>query len=300
MIPSAVTVDHPEVFREIILAEYTTWNIGGPCAAAFVSTPEELECAVGILRSRSIPWTVLGRGSNTLAPTEGWHGAVVILSGEFLRFSFPDYGVLAGGGASLPSMAGAACSRGLSGLVFAVGIPGTAGGAVYMNAGAYGACIGDVVEEVTVFNPSGEFETRRHQQCGFAYRTSIFQNRKSVITGIRLKLSAGTETPEELRGKAAGVLRLRREKFPLTVPNAGSVFKRPDDGPPPGRLIEECGLKGYSVGGARVSTVHANFIENRGGATSDDVVRLMETIRRRVLRSSGIELRREIEMLGEG
>ncbi len=291
--------DYPEMFRVINLSEYTTWNIGGPCAAAFVSTPEELESAVAILKDRSLPWTVLGRGSNTLAPTGGWNGVTVILSGDFLRFSFSGEGIQAGGGASLPSMAGAACSRGLSGLVFAVGIPGTSGGAVYMNAGAYGSCMADLVREVTVFSSSGEFETLHPNECDFAYRSSVFQNGRSVITGVRLKLSIGSETPEELRRRAVDVLRLRREKFPLSVPNAGSVFKRPDQGPPPGRLIEECGLKGFSLGGARVSMVHANFIENRGGATSDDVKRLMDTIHHRVLKATGIELCREIRMLGE-
>lgn len=299
VIPSDAAEQFPNVFSVINLSEYTTWNIGGPCAAAFVSTPADLITSLEILKSRSIPWAILGRGSNTLAPTGGWHGVVIILSGEFLRFHFQESRLFAGGGAPLPSMAGAACSKGLSGLVFAVGIPGTAGGAVYMNAGAYGSCMSDVIEKVRVFTPSGEFVTLTLKECGFGYRTSIFQDSQAIVTEITLKLSCDSAEEEELRRRAADVLRLRRKKFPLSVPNAGSVFRRPDEGPPPGKLIEDCGLKGLSRGGASVSRIHANFIENRGGATSGDVTGLIETIRDRVMRNTGIELHREIRILGE-
>lgn len=294
---AGVSKKYPDVFKTIILSGYTTWNIGGPCDAAFAASPEQLVRAVGILGDLHVPWTVLGRGSNTLAPSAGWNGAVVILAGEFRRCEFKGEELSAGGGASLPPMAGAACSKGLSGLVFAVGIPGTAGGAVYMNAGAYGSSMSDTVTEVTVFQPSGEFNTVHRSRCGFSYRSSVFQSDGSVVTGVRMKLARGSVP--ELRRRAVEILCLRRLKFPVSMPNAGSVFKRPDDGPPPGKLIEDSGLKGFSIGGAEVSRTHANFIVNRGGATSDDVLRLIETVRERVERDTGIELHREIEILGD-
>lgn len=297
--PSRITERFPEIFKVISLAEHTTWGIGGPSAAAVVRTPPDLVRTADILNGESVSWTVLGRGSNTLAPSEGWDGAVVILSGELSKYRFHGNVLTAGGGAPLPSMAGAACSKGLDGLVFAAGIPGTAGGAVFMNAGAYGECIGDVISEVTVLTSLGQFECYNRDSCGFSYRSSVFQNSGSVIVSMRIHLSGGVHSPEKLRSRAAEVLKLRRNKFPLSLPNAGSVFKRPQEGPPPGRLIEECGLKGFSVGGAFVSSVHANFIENRGGATSDDVIELIGIIKEKVMKTTGIELHREIRMLGE-
>lgn len=168
-----------------------------------------------------------------------------------------------------------------------------------MNAGAYGSCMADLVREVTLFTAHGEFVSVSVDECGFAYRTSAFQEDGSVITGMKLQLSPHSGGAEELRNRAVEILRLRRQKFPLSVPNAGSVFKRPEQGPPPGKLIEDCGLKGLSRGGAFVSSIHANFIENRGGATSDDVKELIEAVRRTVESVTGIELQREIKFLGE-
>lgn len=287
-------------FRIIQLSRFTTWGIGGPSRAVFPGNDEELADAVRHLERASIPWTVLGRGSNTLAPSEGWDGVVILLSGEYQRFHFRGASLTAGGGAPVPSMAGAACSLGLDGLVFAVGIPGSAGGAVYMNAGAYGSSISDVIREVTFLSESGDLQTLAMEECGFAYRTSRFQgNAPVVITQVVMDLTRCPGGPGILRERASEVLALRRAKFPLGMPNAGSVFKRPVDGPPPGKLIEECGLKGLSVGGAMVSHIHANFIENRGGATSGDVMRLMELVHGRVLERSGFDLRREVELLGE-
>ena len=169
-----------------------------------------------------------------------------------------------------------------------------------MNAGAYGSSISDVIREVTFLSESGDLQTLAMEECGFAYRASRFQeNAPVVITKVVMDLIRCPGGPGILRERASEVLALRRAKFPLGMPNAGSVFKRPVDGPPPGKLIEECGLKGLSVGGAMVSHIHANFIENRGGATSGDVMRLMELVHNSVLERSGFDLRREVELLGE-
>lgn len=289
----------PDRFHVIELAEYTTWGIGGPTAAVTVNTAEDLVRSVNILSESSLPWVILGRGSNTLAPTEGWHGVVILLKGELAEFSFDGSLLTAGGGAHLPSISGAACSRGLAGLVFAVGIPGTVGGAVFMNAGAYGFSISELLEEVTVLHPRGSIEYLTAEDCGFGYRSSRFQRDDSIVLNVALRLSERAAGAGELRREAREVLQLRRQKFPLHAPNAGSVFRRPNNGPPPGKLIEDCGLKGYRLGGAMVSAVHANFIENTGGATSSDVMQLIELVIERVRKASGIILKREIRKLGE-
>ena len=289
----------PDKFHVIELAEYTTWGIGGPTAAVTVNTEEELETTINFLSKHSLPWAILGSGSNTLAPSEGWHGVVVLMKGKLAEFSFNGPVLNAGGGAHLPSMAGAACSKGLAGLVFAVGIPGTAGGAVFMNAGAYGSCISELVDKVRVLHPGGSIDYLTREDCGFGYRSSRFQKDNSIVLGVSLRLSDKTGNSRELRSQAREILQLRRQKFPLYAPNAGSVFRRPDDGPPPGKLIEDCGLKGHRLGGAMVSPVHANFIENSGGATSSDVMKLIEFVISRVREASGITLRREIRQLGE-
>jgi UDP-N-acetylmuramate dehydrogenase len=289
----------PGRLKVIQLSSFTTWGIGGPCASVQVNTASELGEIIGLLCSRSIPWTILGRGSNTLAPTEGWHGVVVLLRGSLAGFSFNGSVLKAGGGAHLPVMAGVACSHGLSGLTFAVGIPGTVGGAVFMNAGAYGSSIADITEEVGVLHPEGSIEYFTMMECGFGYRSSRFQKEDSIIIDLKLKLTASGESAGELRRTAREILRIRREKFPLHAPNAGSVFRRPGCGPPPGKLIEDCGLKGYRLGGAMVSPTHANFIENTGRATSSDVKRLIDHVTETVRKNSGIMLEREITFLGE-
>jgi UDP-N-acetylmuramate dehydrogenase len=285
-------------FRVIKLADFTTWRIGGYTASVSVKTEEELAETLSLLRKRSVPWVILGKGSNTLAPSEGWHGVVVFLRGELAEFSFAENLLTAAGGAHLPSVSGAACTKGLSGLVFSVGIPGTVGGAIFMNAGAYGSSVSELVKRVKVLHPDGSIEYLRADSCDFGYRASLFQKSNTVVLGAVLELSWGTSSIE-LRRKAREVLQLRRRKFPLRTPNAGSVFRRPDGGPPPGKLIEDCRLKGYRTGGAMVSMVHANFIENTGNATSSDVMQLIEQVTSRVRSITGIELQCEIRQLGE-
>lgn len=286
----------PRHSRVIPLERLTTWRIGGPCAVIFPDTPGLLFEVMEWVGETGVPWTMIGRGSNLLAPTRGWEGVAVRLDGELSSHSFLGCRATAGGGASLPNLAGAACSRGLQGLVFAVGIPGTLGGAVFMNAGAYGESMAGIVREARVALPGGGERVFSREECGFDYRTSVFQSTPGALYRVSLELSTGDR--ERLRSEAAEILDRRREKFPLGVPNAGSVFRRPFQGPPPGRLLEDCGLKGFCFGGARFSPVHANFIENTGGATSEDVLNLIGEARRRVLEATGIELHEEIRILG--
>ena len=285
------------------MAELTTWDIGGPALVAEACREEELCSLLELLSVEGVPRTVIGKGSNLLAADSGYQGVVIRLTGELAAFGFSESGegftVIAGGGAPLPSMAGACCMRGAAGLEFAVGIPGTAGGGAFMNAGAYGGCLADLIRVVRLAGPLGQLRTRAGDEMGFDYRSSWLQEGPLAgwtVTGLELALPAGEPGP--LRRRAAGLLAERRRKYPLSLPNAGSVFRRAEGARPPGWLVEHAGMKGRSVGGARVSEVHANFIVNAGGASSSDVRRLICMVRERVKDMFGVELHREVRYLG--
>lgn len=298
MINTAAMIAFPDRCRIVPLSRFTTWRIGGPCAVLFPCDVGELSAMMEWIARENVPWSMLGRGSNLLAPSRGWDGVAVSLQGPFKGFEIRGREIHAGGGAALPTLVGACCSTGLSGMVFAAGIPGTLGGAVFMNAGAYGGDMSGLVVGVQAVFPGGEIGCLSGEECRFAYRYSIFQDRPGAIYRVTLRLAPGNRG--ELRREAREVLEKRRNNFPVRVPNAGSVFRRPDDGPPPGRLLEECGLKGRSVGGARFSPVHANFIENTGCADSDDVLALIRLAKEVVLDRTGILLREEVRVLGGG
>ncbi len=255
---------------------------------------------LGLLYSEGISWFIIGRGSNVLACDSGCGELIILLSGALAKTEWDrsdeDWKIFTGGGVHLPSLSGAACTRGASGLEFAIGIPGTVGGAVFMNAGAYGSSISDLVESVSVLDYRGSSNIITRDDCRFDYRFSRFQEEGSVITGVML--SSGIADSGNLRSEAKRILELRREKFPLQYPNAGSVFRKPDEGVPPGKLIEDAGLKGKTVGGAMVSEKHANFIINTGRATSDDIASLITHVRDIVFKRSGIQLKEEIRYLG--
>lgn len=285
------------------LADLTTWAIGGPALVADVGREGELCALLELLSSEGIPATVVGRGSNLLAADSGYRGVVLRLTGSLGEFRLErrEGGFLlrAGGGAPLPSMAGVSCMHGAAGLEFAVGIPGTVGGGVFMNAGAYGGCLADLVREVRLAGPDGSLRTRTGREMGFGYRSSWLQDGPLAgwtVTGLELDLPAGDAG--DLRRRASGLLAERRRKYPLSLPNAGSVFRRAEGAPPPGWLVERAGMKGRSVGGARVSEVHANFIVNSGGASSSDVRRLICMVRERVREAFGVDLGREVRYLG--
>lgn len=296
MICRAAMNAFPDRCRVELLSDLTTWRIGGPCSVLAPRCLSELTAMMRWVEDSGTPWSMIGRGSNLLAPSRGWDGVVISLQGEFRSFGTRGGTVTAGGGVPLPALAGAACSMGLAGLVFAVGIPGTLGGAVFMNAGAYGASMMDVVRGVRVVCPGGEARHLGREECGFGYRESMFQTRPGAVYSVVLELSPGDRG--ELRARARETLEKRRTSFPITVPNAGSVFRRPNDGPPPGMLLEQCGMKGFAVGGARFSPVHANFIENTGNACSEDILALVRAAKRRVLERTGILLNEEIRVLG--
>ncbi len=290
----------PELASDLALRDFTTWRVGGPATALRPRSMGELSDALGLLGEEGVPWFVLGRGSNVLAPDLGYDGAVILLSGALATVAWRRTGsgfvVEAGAAAPLPPLAGAACMKGAGGLSFAAGIPGTVGGAACMNAGAYGSSLSGLVESLEAIGPGGTVRAFSAEECRFGYRSSSFQSGEWVVARARLLLPEAD--PACLRAEAAGHLRKRRETLPLDMPSAGSVFRRPSGDRPPGRLIEEAGLKGLICGGAMVSRKHANFIVNTGGATSADIVRLIDIIRDRVEAASGTTLVEEIVYMG--
>lgn len=274
------------------MALYTSFKIGGP-AERFVAVPDmkTLTAVTAAAKAFDIPYMVLGNGSNLLVPDEGLHGAVLRLVGDFKAVGVEGTRLTAGAGASLSGVCSAARRAVLTGLEFAWGIPGSLGGAVYMNAGAYGGEMKRAVESVEVLEEDGTVRTVSDEALGFSYRKSAFSDTKRVILRATLLLEKGDEAA--ISSEMEELMRRRREKQPVELPSAGSVFKRPE-GHFAGTLIEQCGLKGCAVGGAAVSEKHAGFIINLGGATCRDVEALIAHIQKTVLEKTGVTLEPEI------
>jgi UDP-N-acetylmuramate dehydrogenase len=284
------------VRRDEQLARHTTYHIGGP-AALFVecATVADLSAATRILAEEQIDWTVLGKGSNVLAADEGYDGAVLTVGRDFKRHSIDREHLRTGAGVILGAVVQDAFKLGLSGLEFAVGIPGTVGGALAMNAGSRDEWIGAIVEAVTLFVPEVGLVAVRGPEVAWGYRKSDLPSRGIVVEAV-LRVTESDEV--DIRRAMEASLRRRKRTQPLGLASAGSVFVNPE-GDSAGRLIEAAGLKGARVGGAMVSDVHANFIVNAGGATAADVVALVQMIREAVKNANGVELRPEIRFLGQ-
>ena len=282
------------------MREHTTFKIGGP--AAFWCTPrdaEQLRRTLQLCRENGVRVYLLGNGSNTLFDDAGFDGAVIDMRGlsgmENSGLDTDAVRITAGAGQTLGRLCSKAQTLGLTGLEFACGIPGTVGGAVYMNAGAYGNELKDVLESVTFLDSDLQLRTLPAADLAMGYRTSIFeQNPDWCILSATVVLHRGDGAAvlarmQELLGK-------RREKQPLEWPSAGSTFKRPQ-GAFAGKLIEDCGLRGFTVGGAQISEKHCGFVINRGGATCADVVALTEQVRQIVEARTGFVLEREIRVV---
>lgn len=278
------------------LARYTTWRIGGP-AEIFFQPQDAQECAAVLSLSQhyAVPVTFLGGGSNVLVADQGIRGLVIQTRTLKDICWLDDHRLRAGAGCSLPLLAREAGERGLSGLEFAAGIPGTLGGAVLMNAGAHGGNMAGVLESVRVVTPGGEIRDLEPEQLEFGYRTSSLKGSGNLIVEATLRLEPGDK--EAIRRKMDEVLAFRRERQPLELPNAGSVFKNPP-GDAAGRLIEAAGAKGRTVGRAQVSEKHANFIVNLGGATAADVLSLIKEVQELVRINFGLILETEVVLLG--
>ncbi len=288
-IEGSLRVDEP-------LSRHTTFHIGGP-AALFIecANTSDLSLALCTLGEAETPWTVIGRGSNLLVSDEGYDGAIIMLGAGFRDYSFNEEGnLVVGGGTVLARVVQEAFNKALSGFEFAVGIPGTVGGALAMNAGTRTEWIGAIVQSVTTYRPGRGLNRYRGDGVEWGYRCTSLPAGE-VIVEAELSLSRGE--PMLLHAKMESSLKRRRASQPLSLSSAGSVFRNPA-GQSVGKLIEECGLKGARRGGAQVSTLHANFIVNTGGATADDVLNLIVIIRERVKEVHGIELQPEIRFLG--
>ena len=277
------------------MARHTTFRIGGPVRLMALprSEGEVLACLREAERAR-VRLVVLGNGSNLLAADGEIPCFAVLLTGLDALERTGEREIWAGAGVSLARLASFAAQEGLAGLEFAHGIPGTLGGGVLMNAGAYGGEMVQVVKEVAAAGRSGGVETVPAEQCGFSYRRSAFSDGERVILGAKFHLEP--DDPAAIRGRMDDLARRRKEKQPLEYPSAGSMFKRPA-GHFAAALIEQCGLKGLTVGGAQVSEKHAGFVINRGGATCADVLALVDQVKERVLQQTGVELEMEVRVL---
>ncbi len=292
-----------ELRRDEPMNRHTSFKVGGPAALMALPCSEgEAKAVVKTANELGIQPFFLGNGSNLLVSDRGTDRFVVKLSGrlEWGDVREVNRELMDWGGGSLSRLAAAALDRGLSGLEFAQGIPGSVGGGVYMNAGAYGGEIRQVVSSVTALDVDGTVRDFTAQECGFGYRKSVFSENRMLILKVRFALTQGDRA--EIKAKMDDFAARRREKQPLEYPSAGSTFKRPApvDGQPvyAAALIQQCGLKGLTVGGAQVSEKHAGFVINRGGAACDDIVKLMAQVRERVFQETGITLEPEVRYLG--
>lgn len=278
--------------KDYPLLKLNTWKIGGPAETVFwPDTTEALLAMVGWCREKNIPHLILGRGSNVLLPDEGLSG-MVIVNTRLSGITWQDDCVRVEAGYSLRRLAREAAAKGLSGLEFACGIPGTVGAALAANAGAYGQQIGDRVETVRVLTPEGKNLLLDGRDIQFTYRNSSLLENDYVVLAGSLRLQTGV-SEDIIREMMQDMQAKRRMTQPFEYPNAGSVFRNPP-GDSAGRLIEQAGWKGRAIGDAQVSEKHANFIVNLGKARSEDVRKLIEIIQEDVRRKFGVELKTEI------
>lgn len=277
--------------RNYGLADKTTMKIGGECD--FYAEPNSEECLIELVnycREKNIPYFILGRGSNLLIKR---FGGVVIATGALPnRFSAEGTAITVGAGVPLSQVCVRALELSLSGMEELYGIPGSVGGALYMNAGAYGGEMKDIVKSARCVNERGETVTIPAEKMGLRYRGSVFSENGWCILSVTFELKRGDKSA--IKSRMDELMQRRRDKQPLELPSCGSTFKRPKDGFA-AALIEECGLKGYSVGGAQVSEKHSGFVVNKGGAAFEDVMALVEHIKDVVREQKGVEL--ECEML---
>lgn len=286
----------PSLRENVLLKPYTSFKVGGP-AQWFCepSSTDELAAALQFAQHENLPCTVIGKGSNIVVSDSGIAGLVVRLGDAFSTISQNGNTLQVAAGALLHSVVQYAIRQSLGGIEKLGGVPGTMGGAAFINAGAYGQEIGDRIVRVETITPKGELREYLHKDCHFTYRHTRFCELNEIITHVELDLvEADSDT---LKASMQECLKARKEKQPLELPNAGSMFKRPP-GMFAGALIEASGLKGYTVGGAQVSVKHAGFVVNIGNATADDIWQLTENVITKVKADHGVQLEREVIFLG--
>jgi len=286
-----------EYFLNEPMKLHTTFKIGGN-ADLFVVPENENQAvsAINACRELSVPYTVIGNGSNLLVKDGGIRGAVIAFTGKMGKISLSGDVVEAEAGALLISVCRFAAENSLSGLEFGYGIPGSVGGTAYMNAGAYGGEIKDAALSIRALFPDGEVRELSSEDAGFGYRTSAFEANGAIILSVRYKLKKDDKA--EIEASMNDIMQRRKDKQPLEWPSAGSTFKRPENGFA-AAMIDQCGLKGRSFGGAQVSEKHAGFVINKGGASCSDVLNLMQEIKSEVFSQMGVELYPEVKIIGE-
>ena len=279
------------------MKRHTTFRIGGPADFFLLpSTVDEVRGILEICREEELPYFILGNGSNLLVSDKGYRGVIIQLYRNFSNISVEGNEICASSGALLSQIAAAARNASLTGFEFAGGIPGTLGGAVFMNAGAYGGELKDVLKEAVVMTEQGEILTLPVEKLDMGYRTSRIKKAGYLVLEARLVLEQGDM--DKIRDITKNLTEKRVSKQPLEYPSAGSTFKRPE-GYFAGKLIMDAGLRGYQVGDAQVSEKHCGFVINKGNATAADVLTLIENVREKVQEQFGVTLEPEVKFLGE-
>ena len=290
MAPEHILLNEP-------MKDHTTFRIGGPADCLILpASMEDVAFVFQCLKRHDIPFVILGNGSNVLVLDKGIRGVVIKFNSPISAIRKKKNTLTAGAGALLRDVSEFAAENSLSGMEFACGIPGSIGGAVFMNAGAYDGEMKNIVSAVRAISPNGEIVQFAANELDFGYRHSIFQENGCAICEVDLTLAPGNA--EEIKEKIAGFTERRESKQPLEMPSAGSTFKRPE-GHYAGTLIEQTGLKGFTVGGAQVSDKHAGFVVNAGDATAKDVLELIRQVQDRVFEKHHVKLFPEVRILGE-
>lgn len=285
------------VWEQESMARHTTFRAGGE--AEYYVVAENMDVLQEILRAvtkENRPFFVIGNGSNLLIGDKGYQGVVVELGDGFKKTETVANTLRAGAGVMLSKAANTAWENGLSGMEFAGGIPGTVGGAIVMNAGAYGGEIKDIIVSVTVMSRNGELFTLQKEDLDLSYRHSIIPEKEYIVLEAEFRLASGER--EEIGALMQEYNRRRKEKQPLEYPSAGSTFKRPK-GYFAGKLIQDSGLAGYTVGGAKVSEKHCGFVINENHATASDIIQLIRDVQQIVLEKQGVLLQPEVKMIGD-
>lgn len=289
-------LDSSKIHCKELMSRHTTFRVGGPADVLVCPDEENLPDVIRLCGEYEIPYYLIGNGSNLLVGDKGVRGVVIKMTDGLGAVEVKGNKIAAQAGATLARAAGIAASNGLSGMEFAAGIPGSIGGAVVMNAGAYGGEMKDIITGVTVLDKEGIKRELSAEELELSYRHSCIAEKNWIVTRVVLALQAAEET--EIRAKMKELNEKRAEKQPLQYPSAGSTFKRPE-GYFAGKLIMDAGLGGYRVGGAEVSEKHCGFVVNRGNATAADILCLMQDVSRKVEKDFGVRLEPEVKMIGE-
>lgn len=278
------------------MKQHTTFKVGGPADVFVTPNLAQLPEVVALCRKHGMPYYILGNGSNLLVGDKGIRGVVIAITNRMSEIICEDEHIMAQAGATLGQIASKAAEAGLAGMEFAAGIPGTVGGAVVMNAGAYGGEMKDIIESALVLDADGNQLTLAVEELELAYRHSCIIAKGYIVLKVNLHLTKGDKT--EIRAKMAELRDQRLSKQPLEYPSAGSTFKRPE-GYFAGKLIMDAGLRGYQVGGAQVAEKHCGFVINKENATAADIITLMQDVSDKVETQFGVKLEPEVKMLGE-